>query len=250
MKQWYEALFENYAKSYDSQSYVQGTAGEVDFFEEELEFDKTKRILDIGCGTGRHSIELARRGYKVTGVDLSNAQLKRAKEKAKEANVKVEFVQADARRLEFEGLFDVAIMICEGAFSLMETDEMNFEILQSAAKALKDNGKIIFTTLNALFPLCHTEKGPENSDSNGMLSNNKFDFTTFRETSVLKITDDSGNEKEMICNERYYTPSEITWLLKSLNFREIGIYGCKLGAFSRGDELTKNDFEILVVAQK
>ena len=82
MKQWYETLFENYAKGYDSENYVQGTVGEVDFIEEELGFDKSKNILDIGCGTGRHAIELARRGYKVTGVDLSKAQLERAKERA------------------------------------------------------------------------------------------------------------------------------------------------------------------------
>ena len=89
MKQWYEELFENYAKKYDSECYVQGSAGEVDFIEEELEFDKTKRILDIGCGTGRHAIELAKRGYKVTGIDLSKAQLKRACEKAKAEGVEV-----------------------------------------------------------------------------------------------------------------------------------------------------------------
>ena len=51
MKQWYEALFDNYAKSYDSESYVQGTVGEVDFIEKELGFNNSKYILDIGCGT-------------------------------------------------------------------------------------------------------------------------------------------------------------------------------------------------------
>ena len=251
MKQWYEALFDNYAKSYDSEVYVQGTVGEVDFIEKELGFDKSKNILDIGCGTGRHAIELARRGYKVTGVDLSKAQLERAKEKAKDANLKVDFIQKDARNLEFEDLYDMVIMICEGAFSLMETDEMNFKILQNAVKALKENGKFIFTTLNAIFPLYHAEEHPQNQNQNESLLNNiSFDLMTFRQTSVLKITDDSGEEIEMKCNERYYCPSEITWYLKSLNLRDIGIYGCKLGAFSRDDKLSKDDFEMLVIAKK
>ena len=250
MKKWYETLFENYAKSYDSESYVQGTVGEVDFIERELDFDKSKCVLDIGCGTGRHAIELARRGYKITGIDLSKAQLQRAKEKAKGANLEIEFIQKDARQLEFKNVFDMVIMICEGAFSLMETDEMNFKILQNAAKALKENGKLIFTTLNALFRLCNAEKQFQDQNQNDLpLNNNSFDLMTFRETSTLKITDDSGKEKEMICNERYYCPSEITWYLKSLNFRDIGIYGCKLGAFSRNDKLSKNDFEMLVVAK-
>jgi SAM-dependent methyltransferase len=251
MKQWYEALFDNYAKSYDSECYVHGTAGEVDFVEKELGFNKSSHILDIGCGTGRHAIELARRGYKVTGVDLSKSQLQRAKEKAKDAKLEIEFIQKDARELEFKDLFDAVIMICEGGFPLMETDEMNFKILQNAAKALKENGKFIFTTLNALFPLYHSEEQSQNANPNeAMFNDNGFDLMTFRKTSVLKIKDDSGKEKEMICNERYYCPSEISWYLKSLNFRDIGIYGCKLGAFSRNDKLSKDDFEMLVVAKK
>jgi hypothetical protein len=51
------------------------------------------------------------------------------------------------------------------------------------------------------------------------------------------------------CNERYYVPSEITWLLKSLEFSEIGIYGCEIGAFSRDDELTTEKYEMLVIAE-
>jgi 2-polyprenyl-3-methyl-5-hydroxy-6-metoxy-1,4-benzoquinol methylase len=246
MKQWYEALFENYAKGYDSECFVQGTAGEVDFIEKEIGFNKGSRILDIGCGTGRHDIELARRGYKVTGVDLSKAQLQRAKEKANDAKLEIEFIQKDARELEFKNLFDAVIMICEGGFPLMETDEMNFKILQNAAKALKENGKFIFTTLNALFPLYHSAEQSSNENFN----DHNFDLSTFRKTFVFKMTDDSGKEKEITANERYYCPSEISWYLKLLNFRNIGIYGCKLGAFSRNEKLSKDDFEMLVVAEK
>ena len=251
MKQWYETLFENYAKSYDAECYVHGTVGEVDYIEKELGFDKSKHILDIGCGTGRHAIELARRGYKVTGVDLSKSQLQRAKQKAQDAKLEIEFIQKDARQLDFKELFDMVIMICEGGFSLMETDEMNFMILQNAVKALKKDGKFIFTTLNALFPLYHPhESFHDTNPSESVLTDKGFDLMTFRKTSLLRIKDDSRKEKEMICNERYYCPSEISWLLKSLNFKDIGIYGCKLGAFSRDEKLSKDDFEMLVVARK
>ena len=68
MKQWYELLFENYAKKYDKECFVQGTLGECDFIEQEIKHDKSLNIIDIGCGTGRHSIELVKRGYKVTGI--------------------------------------------------------------------------------------------------------------------------------------------------------------------------------------
>lgn len=114
------------------------------------------RILDVGCGTGRHAIELTKRGYQVTGIDLSESQLAWARAKAAEQHLDMDFRRCDARQLPFHDEFDVAIMLCEGAFPLMETDEMNFEILKNVTRAIKSNGKLIFTTLNGLFPLYHS----------------------------------------------------------------------------------------------
>ena len=251
MKQWYEELFSNYAEQYEKQEFVRGTSGEADFIEEEISHNRSSRILDMGCGTGRHSIELARRGCSVTGVDLSESMLARARLKAQSARVEVEFIQADARRLPFLNQFDLVIMLCEGAFPLMETDEMNYMILQSAANALKDKGKFIFTTLNGLFPLFHSVKDFINSNTTGGRSSaNTFDLMTFRETSTFDFVDDDGNSKSVQANERYYVPSEISWLLKSLHFNTVDFYGCKIGAFSRKDTLTTEDLEMLVVAQK
>ena len=252
-KQWYEVLFEDYAQKYDAESFTKGTLGECDFIEKELNFNKSLRILDVGCGTGRHSIELTKRGYYVTGIDLSESQLQRAREKAGTDNLKIDFLRHDARNLPFNNEFDVAIMICEGAFPLMETDEMNFEILKNVAKSLKKHSKFIFTTLNGLFPLYHsveefcdstTDKG------NATYKSNTFDLMTFRDLNITEVTDDLGNKKTLEANERYYVPSEITWLLKSLGFKNIEIFGAKLGAFSRQDKLTTEDFEMLVIAEK
>lgn len=257
MKQWYELLFENYANTYDQECFVQGTFGECDFIEKEIKFDKTLKIIDIGCGTGRHDIELAKRGYQITGIDLSESQLKRAKEKAKDQRVKVDFQKHDARALPFHHEFDLAIMLCEGGFPLMETDEMNFEILKNATNVLSSNGKLIFTTLNGLFPLFHSveqffAKANANSGKKGQATykSNTFDLMTFRDHHAVVITDDLGNKKELRSNERYYVPSEITWLLKTLGYQKIDIFGAKLGAFSRNDLLTTEDFEMLVIAEK
>ena len=253
MKQWYEELFVNYGRKYDNESFAQGTVGECDFIEKEIEYNKATRILDIGCGTGRHSIELAKRGYIVVGIDLSESLLKRAKEKASEQKVQIVFQKHDARDLPFLHEFDLVIMLCEGAFPLMETDEMNFQILQNAANALKPEGKLIFTTLNGLFPLFHSVKeflASETKEGNAKCGSLSFDLMTFREHSTLDVEDDLGNKKELQCNERYYVPSEITWLLRTLNFRTVDIYGAKLGAFSRNDELSTEDFEMLIIAEK
>lgn len=253
MKQWYESLFENYARKYDAERFTQGTAGECDFIEEECGRDKSLRILDIGCGTGRHAIELAKRGYTVTGVDLSAAQLARAGQKAAAAGLAIDFRRHDARALPFEAEFGLAVMLCEGGFPLMETDEMNFEILKGAVRALKPGGKLIFTTLNGLFPLHHSvEKfcAQAGGEGNAAYKGNTFDLMTFRDHNTTVIEDDSGNKKELACNERYYVPSEITWLLKTLGCGDIEIFGARLGAYSRNDRLTPDDFEMLVVARK
>ena len=73
---------------------------------------------------------------------------------------------------------------------------------------------------------------------------------TFRDYNIMEFEDDLGNRKTLECNERYYVPSEITWLLKSLGYVKIDIYGAKLGAFSRSDKLSAEDFEMLVIAEK
>ncbi len=252
-KQWYETLFENYAQNYDKESFTQGTQGECDFIESEINYDKTLKILDVGCGTGRHSIELSKRGYTVAGIDLSESQLARAREKAEAANLKINFLKHDARNLPFNKEFDVAMMLCEGAFPLMETDEQNFEILKSVNKSLKDKGKFIFTTLNGLFPLYHSvEKfcASASADGNAVYHSNTFNLMTFRDHNITEVEDDFGNKKTLECNERYYIPSEITWMLKSLGYKSIDIFGAKLGAFSRKDKLSAEDFEMLVIAEK
>jgi ubiquinone/menaquinone biosynthesis C-methylase UbiE len=95
MKQWYEELFENYAEGYDRESFTQGTVQEADFTEQVIGHGKSPKVLDVGCGTGRHSVELAKRGYMVTGVDLSESLLDRARQKAAAAGVKVTFLRQD-----------------------------------------------------------------------------------------------------------------------------------------------------------
>jgi len=253
IKQWYESFFEDYGKKYDNECFTEGTVGECNFTEQELKFDKSLKILDVGCGTGRHSIELTKRGYNVTAIDLSVSLIERAREKAKKEGLQIEFLHHDARNLPFENQFDAAIMLCEGGFPLMETDEMNYEILKNVSKSLKNNAKFIFTTLNGLFPLFHSINdfhAAETVEGNATYDSKNFDLMTFRDYNISRIVDDNGIEKVFECNERYYVPTEINWLLKSLGFTQIDIFGAKLGAFSRNDNLTTNDFEMLVIANR
>ena len=252
-KPWYEELFDNYGEKYDNESFTQGTMGECDFLEREFNYDKSLKILDVGCGTGRHTIELTRRGYQVTGIDLSESQLRRARDKAEAEGLSIDFQRQDARKLPFDKEFDAAIMLCEGGFPLMETDEMNYEILKSVTKSLNDQAKFIFTTLNGLFALYHSVEeftASQSGEGNATYHSNTFDLMTFRDHNITGLEDDAGNKKQIESNERYYVPSEITWLLKSLGYPTIDIFGAKLGAFSRNDKLTTEDFEMLVIAER
>ena len=251
MAPWYETLFANFGKTYDKECFTQGTVGEVDFVERELGGDRSKRILDIACGTGRHAIELTRRGYRVVGFDLSEGQLRVAREKAAAAGVSVAFQRRDATQPHFTQEFDAALMFCEGAFPLMETDARNFAVLQHAAAALRPGGKLMLTTLNALFPLFHSVKDFLNANERGTATDRlTFDLMTFREHAELAFTDDAGQAKTITTDERYYTPPELRWLLLTAGFAKVGIFGCHLGEFSREHVLTTDDFEMLAVAEK
>ena len=89
----------------------------------------------------------------------------------------------------------------------------------------------------------------DKADGNAEIINDTFDLMTFREQFDIDYEDDLGVKKNISGNQRYYIPPEITWLLKSLGYQNIDICGAKLGAFSRKDKLTVQDFEMLVIAE-
>ena len=128
------------------------------------------KILDVGCGTGRHAINLATKGYKnITAIDLSPSMIGAAKEVAKEKSVQVDFRICDARELPFENEFDAAICLCEGAFGLLENDTENYKVLKAIHRSLKKHGLFILTTLN-------------------LFRDEKFDPMTCRVESEMEIT--------------------------------------------------------------
>ncbi|MCF8001863.1 MAG: class I SAM-dependent methyltransferase [Halanaerobiales bacterium] len=233
---WYEKLFENYGEKYEKEPFVQGTLGEVDFIEKEINYDKDIDILDIGCGTGRHSIELAKRGYRVVGIDLSKSMIRQAESKIEDKNYNVEFKIKNALDLDYKKEFDINLILCEGAFSIMDDDRKDYKVLENSYNSLKRNGKLILTVLNAYKPI--------------MEENDNLDLITLREEFNLEIVDDNENEKKIEGEQRYYLPSEIRWRLKNIGFDKIDIYGCELGNFSRERKINKTDMEFLVIAKK
>jgi len=152
---WFEEVAEHLGAAYLRYSFTYGTVREVDALVEALGLLPGQRILDVGCGPGRHAHELARRGYEVVGIDISETFVALASEKAPDG---ASFVHGDARTMEFEAEFDAALSLCQGAFGLAggpEADPAVFDpdgvVLDRMAAALRPGGRIALTAFSAYF---------------------------------------------------------------------------------------------------
>jgi 2-polyprenyl-3-methyl-5-hydroxy-6-metoxy-1,4-benzoquinol methylase len=234
---WSQELFEHLPQSYQPSTTSGTTLREVDFIEQEIGYDRSKSILDVGCGAGRHSLELARRGYQVVGLDLSPVQLKQAQTAAREEHLAVEFINQDARALNFYDRFQVALLMCEGAFSLMETDEMDWLILRNIARALQPGGRFILTVPNAAYLLTHEPTA------------GTFDMLTFRENFTLNTSSD-GMDREIQCSQRYYTCPEMRWLLRQSGFQKVAFFAVTPKGLDKDQKPDKDHFELGILADK
>jgi SAM-dependent methyltransferase len=113
-----------------------------------------ERVLDLACGTGRHSRELTRRGFEVVGVDISPELLEMAEREAAEAGLGISFLEADLRELELADEFDLVLSLNDGAVGYFETDEENLRTFEVVARALRSGGGHLVQLPNVL----HAEK--------------------------------------------------------------------------------------------
>ena len=113
---WFEPIAEHLGEAYLRYSFTKGTPQEVDYLIDALGLEPGTRMLDVGCGPGRHADELARRGISVHGVDISERFVELAR---RDAPAGATFERLDARALPFDAEFDAAICLCQGAFGLM-----------------------------------------------------------------------------------------------------------------------------------
>ncbi len=233
---WYVELYRDF-DAYGAEPYTQNTCSEVDFMEQVMAGDRSLAILDVGCGNGRHSLELARRGYSVLGVDLSACMLGQGRRVAASEQLPVPFVCGDARELPFERRFEVAIMLCEGAFSLMESDEMDLLILKNIARALEPGGRLIMTAPNAAFMLAQPP-------------GEAFDLTTLRETFTLEVAKPDGSRRVLDCAQRYYTCPELAGLLRQAGFQRVRFFACSESGYDGSRKPARRDFEFGAIAEK
>ena len=109
---WYQDYFTTeWMRFRDIEAMLEKTPSEVDFLEKALGISPPGKVLDVGCGFGRHAIELAARGYRVTGLDLSSELLKEAKKRSRQRGTVVTWVKKDMREMEFDAEFDAVISL-------------------------------------------------------------------------------------------------------------------------------------------
>lgn len=137
------------------QSWVEDTNRQVDFLVEKLGLKSGAKILDLACGFGRHSLELARRGFDVTGVDITPDYIDFAKKTAEKEKLNARFICSDIRKVDFENEFDAVLNMADGAVGYLENDEENLKIFKVVSRALKIGGKHFMDIMNADYADSH-----------------------------------------------------------------------------------------------
>ena len=145
---WYKKIW---TLDIQDQSWVEDTRRQVDFVIEKLQLRGGERILDLACGFGRHSLELARRGFSVTGVDITPSYIAFAREEAKREGLHADFLCQDIREIQFEDAFDVVLSMADGAIGYLENNAENLKIFNLVSKALKPGGKYFMDIMNGSY---------------------------------------------------------------------------------------------------
>jgi SAM-dependent methyltransferase len=150
---WYRSAFPPEETS--KRPWADRTGDEVDRAMAMLGASGGERVLDLACGTGRHSLELARRGFSVVGVDISPDLLAIAEADAGEESLDASFLAADLRKLEFEDEFDIVLNLNDGAIGYFETEEENQRTFEVIAAALRSGGGNLLQLPNVLYAEAH-----------------------------------------------------------------------------------------------
>lgn len=238
----WEVFFDAHAPKYNDEVFTKNTAAEIDFLIAELGLPPGSAILDVGCGTGRHSVGLAKRGYRMTGVDLSNGMLAQANKAADDAGVAVTLIHADATRMTFDDQFDAALCLCEGAFGLIgqEDDPLqhDLDILKHIHAALKPGSKLVLGALSG------AEKIRRHTNED--VRAGRFDPFTLIEWFTMEY-DTSDGKKSIKVRERGYIASELILMLRLAGFDVLHVWGGTAGNW-RHDLLDLDEMELMVIA--
>jgi SAM-dependent methyltransferase len=229
---WFEAVADHAGPAYLRYSFTKGTEQEVDFLVEALGLGPGQRVLDVGCGPGRHSHALARRGIPVHGVDISQRFVDLATENAPPGAT---FERMDARRMGFDGQFDVAISLCQGGFGLAGDEDG--EILARMASAVRAGGRVAFSAFSAYFAVRFLEDGDSFDAGAGV---------NLERTTVLS---DEGEPADFDLWTSCFTPRELRLMCAQAGLTDVEVWSVTPGRYGhRAPSVDEPEF--LVVASR
>ena len=245
-KPWFVDLFdEDYLRTLPFLT-AQATQAEAEFVIDTLGLQPGAQVLDVGCGYGRHAMELAARGFHVVGLDLSTSLLLRGGEEAARRGLTINFVRGDMRELDFENQFD-------GAYCLFSTfgyfdDETNKKALQNIARALKPNAKVVIEILNRDYVIADlpTRVWWE-GDGCVVLEEVDLNYFSSRIQVNRSVVFDDGRQLEQEISVRAYSLHEVGKLMHAAGFRVLEVSG---GYQMRGRFFGNQSRHIIVLAER
>ncbi|MBI4050800.1 MAG: class I SAM-dependent methyltransferase [Candidatus Doudnabacteria bacterium] len=244
-KDWWKSFFDqNYLEFQETAGTFKHTKKEVNFLVKNLPLKKNHKVLDLCCGHGRHSLELAHRGYSVTGLDYSNYELEIARKLAVKKGLKIKLRQGDARNFRFAQKFDVIInMFTAFGHGSEEDDE---DIIKSVSRNVKRRGKF-FIDLRNLAWLWRNYRAKDKlifKNSMRVEMARRFDFLTGINHEKRRIYTKKGN-KLYESSLRMYSLKEIAGLLSRHGLKVENYWGSY-----DGHPLGLDTKRMLVLAQK
>jgi SAM-dependent methyltransferase len=233
MSHWFEPIAEHLGSAYLRYSFTKGTVQEVDFVIEALSLRPGSRVLDVGCGPGRHAHELARRGMVVHGIDISQRFVDLATENAPAGTT---FERLDARTMPFREEFDAAICLCQGAFGLMTVDGENDAVLNGITAALEPGGMLALSAFSSYFAVKYHEGAT-------------FDAASGVSHERTEVRNEQGTVAKVDLWTACYTPRELRLMCDRAGLDMVGLFSVEPGKYTRMNPTTESP-EFLVIARR
>jgi SAM-dependent methyltransferase len=200
---------------------------QVDGVERFLSLEARARVLDLGCGRGSQTIELARRGYRVLGMDADERTLSHGRANARDEKIYVHFTKNDPRQIPYRGEFD-AVLCLSSSFGRLASERDDQRALESILKSLKPGAKLLIDQLNKEWLMRHFEPNTwEQGDAKGevILEQVVFNFEAGRLDIRRTIVGPDGTRKPVVSSLRVYTLTELKALLARAGFRYLSSFG-------------------------